>query len=102
MRMLSHDVLTEAGRVYDLIERARMHVRAGDEAKLRALVCEAASIVAEQKPLLRGVLAAQAQAAKHLDRAQWTPGCRLPLRERPEPHLHAANDEHPATSEQPA
>jgi len=102
MRMLSHDALTHALRVYELVERARMHIGPGDEAKLRAAVMEASAIVTAEKAILKGVLAAQTKAAQDLDRAQWTPGCRLPLRERAQPHLTAANDEHGLSPEQPA
>ncbi|CAN7172035.1 hypothetical protein [Brevundimonas sp. LjRoot202] len=102
MRMLSHDALTHALRVYDLVERARLHIGPGHEAKLRSLVTEAASIVSAEKAILKGVLSAQANAAQDLDRAKWTPGCRLPLAPRPQEHLHAANDEHVTTPELPA
>jgi hypothetical protein len=94
MRMLSHDALTAALRVYELVERARLHLGSGHEAQLRSAVSEAASIVMAEKSVLKGVLAAQANAAKDLDRAQWTPNGRLPLRERPEEYPHPANDEH--------
>ena len=36
--------------------------------------------------------AVQRQAAERLDGSEWTPFGALPLRERPEPHPHAAND----------
>lgn len=99
MRMLSHDALTHALRVYDLVERARMHIGPGHEAKLRSLVMEASAIVTAEKPILRGVLAAQTKAAEACDLTQWTPSGPIPLRRRPEPHLTAANDEHPTPSE---
>ena len=96
--MLAHDAMTRALRIYDIIERARLHIGAGHEAQLRAAVMEAAAIVVAEKAILRGVLAAQGQAAKalHLNQA---PAVGVGV----QPHEHAnANDNHNATSELPA
>ena len=100
MRMLSHDALTQALRVYELVERARLHVGPGHEAKLRSLVSEAASIVSAEKPVLRGVLSAQTKAAQDCDLRQWTPSGPIPLRRKAAEQPDAANDHLPA-SEQP-
>lgn len=45
--------------------------------------------------------ALQRQAAEVRDLTQWSPQGRIPLRRKAAPNLTAANDEHPATSEQP-
>jgi len=95
MRMLSHDVLTNAVRVYELIQLAAQDVRSGNEAQARARLLRADSLVTSELPLLKGVLAAQTKAAEDLDLTQHTPFGRLPLRPRPEPQLHAPNDNHP-------
>ena len=92
MRMLAHDALTHALRVFELVERARTYVGPGDEAQLRARVMEAFAIVSAEKPVLKAVLAAQKQAAEACDLQQWTPGGPIPLRRKSTEHPAAAND----------
>jgi hypothetical protein len=89
MKMLAHDALTQALRVYDIIERARLHIGTGHEAQLRAAVTEAAAIVVAEKAILRGVLAAQGQAAQALHLSQ-RPAVGVGV--QPHEHLNAAND----------
>lgn len=101
MRMLAHDALTVARRILRDVIAADALTRSGHEAKGRAMLARLASEASAELPVIDGVLAAQTQAAEACHLTQLTPFGRLPLRERPEPHLHPANDQGPA-SEQPA
>jgi hypothetical protein len=102
MRMLSHDALIQSVRIMELVQTVAADFRAGNEAQGRARLQRADSLITAEMPIIREVLAAQTKAAEHMDRAQWTPQGRIPLRPRPKPQLHAANDEHGVTpSEQP-
>lgn len=100
MRMLSHDVLTNAVRVYELIQLAAQDSRSGNEAQARARLFRADSLVAGELPLLRGVLAAQAKAAQALNLSQ-SPSVRvLASIGVPQPHPDAANS-HASPPHQP-
>lgn len=102
MRLIAHDALTAARRILGGVQTADTLARAGHHEQSRALLSQLASEAMAELPVIDGVLAAQTEAAKGLDRAQWTPSGCIPLRERPEPHLTAANDEHGISPEQPA
>lgn len=104
--MLSHSALTVAARLLEGVVSAEALIRRGDETQGRALLARLASEVMAELPVIRGVLAAQTDAAERGQLAQWTPKGPLPLRERPEKHAHAAhpvaaNENHLTTPEQP-
>ncbi|WP_420478263.1 hypothetical protein [Brevundimonas sp. FT23028] len=98
MKMLAHDALTHAVRVFELVKLAALNSRSGNDAQVRALLHRADALVAAELPVLRGVLAAQGQAAKELHLSQ-RPAVGLGV--EPHEHPHPAND-HNATPELPA
>lgn len=100
MRMLAHDALVHSLRVFGLVQKAAAHSRSGDHAKARAALDRADAIVVAELPVLKGVIAAQTQAAEGLNLKEWTLWGQLPCRGQPQEHLHAAND-HVAPPEQP-
>lgn len=103
MRPLAHDALTVARRILVGIRAADALASHGDQSGCRRLLSTLASQAEAELPVIDGVLAAQAKAAADMDLAQWTPGCRIPLRPRKAAeHPAPANDEHPTTPEKPS
>lgn len=98
MKMLAHDCLTNAQRVFELVQLAALNSRSGNEAQARAYLHRADAIVTAELPILKGVIATQAHAAKAVQLAQ-SPAVGLGV--HPHENPHAAND-HQATSELPA
>ena len=98
MRMISHDALVEARKVYGRIRVAHGMLLIGQERQARAVIAELASIVTGEIPVLEEVIATQAKAADETNAAQWSPWGRLPVGVQPQPHLHA-NDNHLTHSE---
>lgn len=92
MRLIAHDALTVARRVYGEIIRAAALSRGGNEPNVRAILAELDSIVSAELPVLNGVLAAQTQAAESLNLTQWTPQGPIPLRRKAAEQPDAAND----------
>lgn len=101
MRLLAHDALIVARRVYDMIERGAEHIRSGDEARALLVLNEAASVVMANRAVLNGVIDAQEKAAEAVNLAEWTPDGPLPLGRKPAEQPHAANDDQTETPEQP-
>lgn len=97
MKMLAHDALTQAVRVFGLVQLAALNSRSGNEAQVRALLHRADALVAAELPILKGVLAAQGQAAKALHLSQ-RPAAGVGVQPHEHPH---ANDDHLTTPETP-
>lgn len=100
-KMLAHQALLTFDLAIGLVQRIDQAAQRGDQTNaLRALSALSAALTAE-RPVLRGVIRAQEQAAQALNLTQ-SPAVRvLASIGVPQPHPDAANS-HPPTSEQPA
>lgn len=97
-RMLALDALLTADMAYSLILDINETARAGRQADALAALAVLGSVVEIQRPVLRGVINAQRQAAQALDLSQSRVLCSIG---KAQPHSNAANSEQQITPQQP-
>lgn len=99
MRFLAHEALSMAEFVYGTIRRAQKMAVAGNQTNALACLAILNEVAEREEPVIRGVIAAQEQAAQSLHRAMSAP---LPALGRAEAYPDPANDDHTGPPEQPA
>ena len=99
MRLISHDSLVNALKVYDRVIAISDQIRRGETALAKVAFAELDSIVVRERPVLVGVISAQAKAAQALDLSQGSLNRPLVVSRQPAEQPHAANDHLSAPSE---
>ncbi len=101
MRMLAHEALCCADGVYGVIERLNALSLEGRQSEVIVGLAMLADVVAGNRPVLRGVIWAQEQAAQALNLPQRPMRVLCAIGVRPtQPHPDAANS-HVSPPEQP-
>lgn len=100
-RMLALDALLTADMAYSLILDINERAANGRQADALAALSQLGSVVASQRPVLRGVINAQRQAAQALHLSESSAFRVLASIGVPAEQPHASNDKQSITSEQP-
>lgn len=104
-RMLGLEALIHSVELCQLVCAVRDASIQGDQAQVSRLLPLMGRAADDMLPILKGVIAAQRQAAEALDLAHRAPAPRLvcgAFMGVPNPHPHAPNSEQSNTSDQPS